>query len=545
MRQSSTRFGILFAVAIISAVGCGGGNSSGTPPESSGNGGGGGSGSGGKTGGSGTGGQTGGGTGGMTGNSAGGQATGAGGSGKGGTAAGGSGSGAGGTGSGAGGTSGPADPDAGAGGTGTPNAKGAVPFGSHIFKYPDGTILPTGAQADLDKAVAAAYDKWIDTYLKPLPACNGMYVLSGGGTGIPKGSITQSEAHGYGMLLTALMHGHDPKAQERFDGLYRTFRAVPSINNVDLIANAFDMNCKGTSALDPKANDGAYPSLPDTATDGDLDLAFSLLLADRQWGSAGTINYLAEGKKVIAAIKAHDINAETNLTLLGDWADIKADYYEKRYGAGSPFGGPYGGKSHKDFYYGTRSSDFMIDHFKAFGAASGDVDGWNKVVDATYAVVARIQGQFSSNTGLLPGFIEAKTVATAAPARGDYLEASSDGAWDYNACRDPWRLGTDWIATGDQRAKTAVTKMNDWVKKATGGEPGNIKDGYQLNGTGTGGAADATFIAPFGVAAMVDASNQAWLDKIWNRIKGSSNGYFPDSIAVLSMVVMSGNWWQP
>ena len=40
-----------------------------------------------------------------------------------------------------------------------------------------------------------------------------------------------------------------------------------------------------------------------SATDGDMDIAYSLLLANEQWGSNGKINYLKEAQLMIAAIK--------------------------------------------------------------------------------------------------------------------------------------------------------------------------------------------------------------------------------------------------
>jgi hypothetical protein len=48
------------------------------------------------------------------------------------------------------------------------------------------------------------------------------------------------------------------------------------------------------------------------------------------------------------------------------------------------------------------------------------------------------------------------------------------------------------------------------------------------------------------VAAMVDSTNQAWLDALWNHIvAGANQGYYEDSIKMQSMLVMSGNWWAP
>jgi endo-1,4-beta-D-glucanase Y len=197
--------------------------------------------------------------------------------------------------------------------------------------------------------------------------CGGYYVRSGGGTGSDVGDEV-SEGHGYGMVITALMAGQDPDAKKIFDGMYAFFRKFPSSNQADLMGWTVDVagGCKfptGTS---------------DSATDGDLDIAFSLLLADKQWGSAGAINYLAEAKKVIAAIKRGDINPTTHLTNLGDWA------------------------STTDF--STRPSDFMQDHFRAFGRATGDT-AWTSTVDAVYSLETKIQTGFSPSTALMPDFV--------------------------------------------------------------------------------------------------------------------------------------------
>ena len=43
------------------------------------------------------------------------------------------------------------------------------------------------------------------------------------------------------------------------------------------------------------------------ATDADEDIAFALLMADKQWGSAGTLNYLNLAKTQINNIWLHEI----------------------------------------------------------------------------------------------------------------------------------------------------------------------------------------------------------------------------------------------
>ena len=75
-----------------------------------------------------------------------------------------------------------------------------------------------------------------------------------------------------------------------FDGLYRFYRSHPSRNNPRLMAWSQIKGC------------GNAPKGDDSAADGDLDIAYALWLADRQWGSAGEINYSADAKVLLEAI---------------------------------------------------------------------------------------------------------------------------------------------------------------------------------------------------------------------------------------------------
>jgi endo-1,4-beta-D-glucanase Y len=384
-------------------------------------------------------------------------------------------------------------------------------FGTHTFKYPEGTILPTGDQAALDQVATDYYDLWKAAYLKT--ACGGYYVSSDGGTGTGgTDTITVSEAHGYGMVIVAMMAGHEPMAHEIFDGLNKLFLAYPSSLTPHLMAWAIGADCTPVAG-------------PDSATDGDLDIAFALLLAARLWpeGSLdGTVKYDQEAREVINAVMAGDVNPATHLTMLGDWAAVYADEAEK-----------------KD---STRPSDFMLDHFDAFRSVD---TSWQSVIDSTYGLIDTMQVQFAPHTGLLPDFV-VNTSTMPKPAMAGFLEDDTDGDYAYNSVRVPWRLGTAWVATSDPRAKTAAARINTFIESATGGDPQNIVNGYKLDGTKIGEGLELLWEAPFGVSAMIDASNQAWLDKIWADISNvDDQGYFDTTVATLCVIVMSGNWWAP
>lgn len=383
----------------------------------------------------------------------------------------------------------------------------ATPFGSHLVGYTAGSVLPDVVnQAQLDNLTASAYDAWEKKYLKAGCGTDRYYVESK----TEAGNLTVSEAHGYGMVLTAIMAGHDPEARTRFDGLYRFFRDHPSSSSPDLMSWYQDTSCK-----DAQGND--------SASDGDIDIAFALLLADKQWGSCDAINYKAEGLEVIKAIAAKTLDATKGYVLLGDWATQGDPQYDA-----------------------TRSSDFILDHFRSFGAASGSAT-WAGLTDSTYTLIASLRTSFSPGKGLLPDFIKSPLTAPK-PAPANFLEGPNDGAYDYNACRDPWRIGTDYLVSGDARAKAEVQALTAWIEGATGNDPTKIRSGYQLNGTASAGSnyLSMAFAAPFGVAAMADGAHKPWLNKLWTTIAAApSEGYYEDTIQLMSMIVMSGNWWAP
>ena len=387
------------------------------------------------------------------------------------------------------------------------NTTNVYPFPNHT-NYKGAHIKPTNYnQTDLDFQTAAFYDAWKKTYLKNDCNTNEYYVLSG------NGAKTVSEAHGYGMMITCFMAGYDSNAKLYFDGLYHYYKSHPSNINNNL------MDWKQISCSDVASTDD------DAASDGDIDIAFSLLLAHKQWGSEGAINYLLEGKNMINSILEDEINQNIWTVKLGDWSD----------------------SSNPNYYFGTRSSDFITSHFKVFANATNNAN-WNLVVDECYNLISSIQNNQSTTTGLMPDFI-INSNTNPMPAEPNYLEDVYDGNYYYNACRFPWRIGNDYLISGDTRAKTAIIKINRWLKNATLGNANAISNGYQLNGTPINNWGDATFIGPLTVGAMADVTNQDWLNTLYNELVNNndlSNGdYYSNTIKVLSMITISGNYWNP
>ncbi len=389
------------------------------------------------------------------------------------------------------------------------------PFPQHVA-YAPGTILPNHlSQQELDQAVADFYTEWKRLYLRQGCGEGRTYVHTTSATGGGSDSISVSEGHGYGMIITALMAGHDPQAQALFDGLYWYFKDHPSVNDPYLMAWN---QVEGCGDVEP-GNTGS-------ATDGDMDIAYGLLLADRQWGSEGPIDYYTEAIHVINAIREHEVNPETSTIMLGDWVTPDEPGY----------------------YFSTRTSDWMPGHFRAYADATGD-STWADVLDTTYALIETIQTRHSPQTGLLPDFVQGVD-ADPRPADPHFLESEFDGWTYYNACRDPWRIGVDVLLAGDPRGFAALGRLNAWISAETGGDPTAIRAGYALDGSSSGdhGYTDLAFVAPLGVGAMAGQENQAWLNAIWDFTVGvpvEEGGYYDNTLKLLALIAMSGNWWGP
>ena len=379
------------------------------------------------------------------------------------------------------------------------------PFPQHV-NYARGSIKPNHIpQSGLDQLTLSFYDQWRKRYVKA--GCHpGEYYVWFEGKG---GKQCVSEGQGYGMIITALMAGADPSAKATYDGFYHYYKAH-SGHHPYLMAWAQNKNCKD---LDKSS-----------ATDGDMDIAYSFLLADKQWGSKGDINYLKEAQKMIGSIMQHEINPNTYSILLSDAIE-------------------YDSKDYND----TRSSDFMPANFKAFENATHNA-GWGKVIDNNYKLFAYMQHTYSEDAGLIPDFIR-HVNKKPSPAQSNYLESPYDGYYNYNACRVPWRIATDYLLTGDPRAKAINDKINHWIRETTQNKPDNISAGYTLAGNDIRHRyfEALSFIGPFAVSAMVDKKNQQWLNATWDYLanfKLKDYDYYDNSIKLLNMIILSGNYWE-
>ena len=182
--------------------------------------------------------------------------------------------------------------------------------------YKSVTPVALEAESVLVKETINFYDYWKEKYLVQNPYVTDetqYYVFYGDQTYSEAGyevEVTVSEAHGYGMLIAASMSDYDNEAKEIFDGMYRYYQSHLSEIGPNLMA--WQQNDNGKAIVNSSSGG-------DSATDGDMDIAYALLMADSIWGSDGEINYKQSAVDVINDIMTYEVNKTDWVLQLGDW----------------------------------------------------------------------------------------------------------------------------------------------------------------------------------------------------------------------------------
>ncbi|MFF8430639.1 glycosyl hydrolase family 8 [Streptomyces sp. NPDC016566] len=374
-----------------------------------------------------------------------------------------------------------------------------LPF-PHHQKYAVG-VMPSVSQADRDAAVKKHYDSWKATYL--VQGCHpGEYYVSTkeGGNGSHGGPV--SESQGYGMNIIPLMAGYDADAHAEFDGLWR------------LVRRHRDQYGMMQWRLDGRTCRYADRDTPDNATDGDLDIGYGLILADRQWGG-----YTSDAKAWLDGVYHHDVAPDGHLKCEDDGPNTDA-----------------------------RPSDMMLDHLRTFAAYDREHD-WDKVVRRTEAVIDAFTSANSTDTGLLSDYVINADTAAPAPAPADYQENQPDNLVGYNSLRVPWHLGTDALLYGRNTAAISLStasKESACLKAVSRSVPAEINPHLTLDCKPYGEDRAAETGAAAGPAAMA-AGDQDWTNRIWQELADHrfGDGYYTDTIKMLVYLVMAGDYWIP
>ncbi len=297
---------------------------------------------------------------------------------------------------------------------------------------------------------------------------------------------TVSEGMGYGMLLTAY-YGE----KTEFDALY----AFVKKNQDPRGLMGWKVTCAG-----PITDPSVYGQ--NAATDAELDIAASLVVAANQWGGS----YWDEAKRYVGNIKS------------ALWSTCGGGRLVLR--PGDTFGG----------CDKTNTSYWMPGYYRLFAQLTGDAF-WNQAVRDTYALV---YANRNGTTGLMSN--ETDQFGNVV---GDYPVV------DYNGCRTPWRFVTDYLWWGAPEAKEETDRITDWAERRG---ISSIPDGLFMDGRTVPGhnwTQSNPFTGGFACGAM--SHSQARVNEFagWFKGCGQNDGYYGTSLRALYMLMLSGNFWAP
>jgi endo-1,4-beta-D-glucanase Y len=361
------------------------------------------------------------------------------------------------------------------------------------FPFPQGHAYPNCAfPAYNTDTVSQAYDNWKAAFV----------VASGSSLRVQRpenGNDTVSEGMGYGMLLAVFMND-----KPTFDGLWAFVQSHLDGNG---LMNWCQMPNGATSCSGANA-----------ATDGDEDIAYALLMANKQWAGG---SYGSAATTMIGNIYNHEVESGSFVLKPGD-----------------VFGGS-----------GDLNPSYLAPaYYRAFARATNN-SGWMQVLDKSYAILAAASGQY----GLVPNWGNASGGASSGNHGAD---ASYFG---YDACRTPFRIALDYCLNGEARAQTYANLIAGFYasKVGTGSTVAPIKDGYTSSGgdppTMLGDYnAGMAFTAPAGAAAMAagqDHLRDVVYTTLWQDTTQAARNfsgvftYYHASWGLQTLLFMSGNFW--
>ncbi len=371
----------------------------------------------------------------------------------------------------------------------TPNGA-ATPFGSNIT-YAETTMmptnLPTGGTYSQAQDAANAYNSWKSTYVESCGGTPERFRVK-----FDNPSETVSEGIAYGMLLAA--YAAD---KALFDGLWDYYKNFMDGNGV--------MNWKINGCSGVIGSGGA--------TDAELDAAMALLVANHQWpNSTSPHDYEADATDLINAIKEHEIQP-TNAT------------------------GPYQTNNGDNWGFGNncRNPSYQSPAFyQVFGEfLTSQATFWDNCRDASYTL---LNANAHPTTGLVSNWSDPNGTPNSCNGANEY-------GWD--ACRNPWRMGTAVAWYGDADAAVLCNKMAAWMQ---GVGASNLRGPLPQNGTG-GAYHSPAFVSTWAVALMgANSSYQSLLNSVYTETVATMDSppyYFGNTLRVLSLFNLTGNFWNP
>lgn len=307
---------------------------------------------------------------------------------------------------------------------------------------------------------------------------------------------TVSEGIAYGMIIGVLLNDKD-----LFDGLWGYAQLWSNANGL----MEWYIDPEGIASCPGEDTCGA-------ATDADEDMAWALIMAERQWGEA---SYAADARRLLELIYAQEVEMGTLTVKPGNF---------------------WGGAHALNLSY------FAPAYYRVFADFMDD-ERWLDVIDANYEILERTLNEANGNryNGMVPAWSN---------ALGDPVEAwpGAPVHHQYDSARMPFRIGQDHCYYGEPRATAYLSTHVSFF--AEGGAE-QIYDGYDLDGMPRPEASDApgrsaVFTGSVGTGAMFDPAYQALAQGAYEEVATGEllvrSRYYQHSWTVMSLLMMGGHF---
>ncbi|HLV66884.1 MAG TPA: glycosyl hydrolase family 8, partial [Polyangiaceae bacterium] len=373
----------------------------------------------------------------------------------------------------------------------TSSAGSQIPFPQN---KPYGTCMPVTDAAKFNGAIVAAYNHWKQRFV--VDANGGKRI-----TGQDVENQTPSEAMGYGMMIAAAMGD-----KEAFDAFW-------SYTKQNLDGDGGVIRWRS----DKSPGDGS-------ATDGDIDIAYGLMMAAKQWGGA---QYTSDAQALIQAILTHDM--EGGFT---------------RPGSNYP-----GNGALNDAY---NPSYFGPAWYRAFQTLTGQ---WDAIIAKDYQILNACESNFGAGKGLVPDWCFASDGRSAHPNDfgAEVVGGFTEVVYGYDAARVPWRIGSDACLSGSNDALAYLNKLIGFFasKYENGGRLERLFAGVNAAGVALSQSVQnqMSFIGPIGVGALALSAHRTTADRAFRAVLDIienpefNRRYYPTTLGLITLLQMSGNFF--
>jgi endo-1,4-beta-D-glucanase Y/4-amino-4-deoxy-L-arabinose transferase-like glycosyltransferase len=246
---------------------------------------------------------------------------------------------------------------------------------------------------------------------------NDTFVTTNGRVVDDQSNLTTSEGQSYSLLRSIITQDRD-----QFDKVWEWTKINLQVHPTDsLFAWKYGLKNSQLAVLDKES-----------ATDADLDIAYSLLLANKTFKDD---KYLDEAKKIISDIwkqRVREYNGRSYLLPFSSTADRGFEILNPSY--------------------------FSPSHYRMFATVDGN--NWSKLVDDTYLTL----NDLSSFHSMYPDWIKYNFKSNRYEPATEFLQNQFANNFSYDGMRVLLRTGMDYQASNDPRAYKLLEKASKFIE---------------------------------------------------------------------------------